>query len=55
MTKQGFTTRNVHTSDAEVRMELVDGPFSHLDGLWQFLPLNKAGAAATSTAPAGIA
>jgi ribosome-associated toxin RatA of RatAB toxin-antitoxin module len=28
-------------------MELVDGPFSHLDGVWQFLPLNRPGTRAS--------
>jgi ribosome-associated toxin RatA of RatAB toxin-antitoxin module len=37
--RQTFTTRNVHTQDSQVEMELLDGPFSHLDGQWSFLPL----------------
>lgn len=37
--KQTFTTRNVHVTDRQVRIELVNGPFSHLDGEWNFLPL----------------
>jgi len=37
--KQSFTTRNTHVADREVHMELVDGPFSQLDGLWKFTPL----------------
>ena len=37
--RQTFTTRNVHTTDSQVEMELLDGPFSHLDGQWSFLPL----------------
>ena len=37
--RQTFTTRNVHTTDSRVDMELLDGPFSHLDGQWSFLPL----------------
>jgi len=43
--RHAFTTRNTNVPDREVRMELVDGPFSTLDGLWQFLPLGKPGAA----------
>jgi len=31
-------------------MGLVDGPFSHLDGVWQFLPLNKPGTEGEPTA-----
>ncbi len=34
-----FTTRNKHVVDREVTMKLVDGPFSHLDGQWQFIAL----------------
>jgi ribosome-associated toxin RatA of RatAB toxin-antitoxin module len=34
-----FTTRNEHVPDREVRMRLVDGPFSKLDGQWRFVPL----------------
>lgn len=36
---QTFTTRNTHVAEREVRMKLVDGPFSHLDGTWKFLPV----------------
>jgi ribosome-associated toxin RatA of RatAB toxin-antitoxin module len=39
--KQAFTTRNRHIADREVAMELVDGPFSQLDGLWTFTPLGE--------------
>ncbi|MBP6903094.1 MAG: type II toxin-antitoxin system RatA family toxin [Burkholderiaceae bacterium] len=34
-----FTTRNQQQLDRSVSMQLVDGPFSLLDGLWQFQPL----------------
>ena len=37
--RQSFTTRNTHETDRKVLMELVDGPFSHLDGCWVFTPL----------------
>lgn len=37
--KQTFTTRNAHETDRQVRIELVNGPFSQLDGEWNFLPL----------------
>jgi ribosome-associated toxin RatA of RatAB toxin-antitoxin module len=33
---QTFTTRNTHVPGREVHLKLVDGPFSHLDGLWKF-------------------
>ena len=39
--KQAFSTRNRHVANREVAMELVDGPFSQLDGLWTFTPLGE--------------
>ena len=39
---QAFTTRNIHTVDECVRLELVDGPFSALTGTWRFIPLPAA-------------
>lgn len=36
---QSFTTRNVHECDRCVTIQLVKGPFSKLEGQWQFLPL----------------
>jgi ribosome-associated toxin RatA of RatAB toxin-antitoxin module len=36
---QTFTTRNTHVPGREVRIKLVDGPFSNLDGCWKFQPL----------------
>ncbi|MCE4535876.1 type II toxin-antitoxin system RatA family toxin [Pelomonas sp. P7] len=48
--RHAFTTRNRNEDGRGVRMELVDGPFSHLDGVWQFLPLNKPGSTAEATA-----
>ncbi len=37
--RHAFTTRNTHSPDSLVRVELVDGPFSKLEGSWQFVPL----------------
>ncbi|MEZ5608427.1 MAG: type II toxin-antitoxin system RatA family toxin [Burkholderiaceae bacterium] len=37
--KQSFTTRNEHVADREVRLHLVDGPFSSLEGDWRFSPV----------------
>nr|WP_315491439.1 type II toxin-antitoxin system RatA family toxin [uncultured Rhodoferax sp.] len=37
--RQTFTTRNVHTTYSQVEMELLNGPFSHLDGQWSFVAL----------------
>ena len=39
--RQAFTTCNRHVPGREVSMELVDGPFSKLDGRWQFTPLGE--------------
>ncbi|WP_296445438.1 type II toxin-antitoxin system RatA family toxin [Rhodoferax sp. UBA5149] len=36
---QTFTTRNEHVPGRQVAMKLVNGPFSSLDGEWNFLPL----------------
>ncbi len=37
--RQSFTTENQHLPGREIHMRLVDGPFSHLQGRWQFSPL----------------
>lgn len=37
---QAFTTRNTRDNCSSITMELVDGPFSHLLGKWQFHPLD---------------
>lgn len=34
-----FTTRNYLTPGARMQMELLDGPFKHLDGNWHFQEL----------------
>lgn len=39
--RHSFTTRNTHEQDHKVIMELVDGPFSHLDGCWVFTALGE--------------
>ncbi|MES2509801.1 MAG: type II toxin-antitoxin system RatA family toxin [Pseudomonadota bacterium] len=39
--KQSFTTRNTHVKDKKVSLKLVDGPFSKLDGHWDFKPVGK--------------
>ena len=41
-----FTTRNQHTPEQSVLIGLVDGPFSDLDGTWNFVPIGAAGSAA---------
>ena len=37
--RQSFTTRNEHVPGRHVGMRLVEGPFSALDGRWNFLPV----------------
>ncbi|MDB5844125.1 MAG: cyclase/dehydrase [Polaromonas sp.] len=37
--RQSFTTRNRHEPDQKVSLKLVNGPFSRLEGDWNFLPL----------------
>jgi len=37
--RQSFTTRNTHVEGREVKMQLVDGPFSNLTGGWTFSPV----------------
>jgi ribosome-associated toxin RatA of RatAB toxin-antitoxin module len=36
---QSFTTRNTHVVDQQVTIKLVNGPFSKLEGDWNFIPL----------------
>ena len=42
--RQSFTTRNEQMQGEFVKLKLVDGPFSQLDGVWQFKPLRPADA-----------
>jgi ribosome-associated toxin RatA of RatAB toxin-antitoxin module len=42
--RKSFTTRNTHIPGRQVRVELIDGPFKHLDGVWDFVPLGDQGA-----------
>lgn len=37
--RHAFTTRNRHLPGEQVVVELVDGPFSVLEGAWRFRPL----------------
>ncbi len=37
--KQTFRTRNTHEYPTLIVLKLVDGPFSALDGRWEFVPL----------------
>jgi ribosome-associated toxin RatA of RatAB toxin-antitoxin module len=47
-----FTTRNRHRSGEQVQVALIDGPFSELEGTWQFLPVVRPGAARDADAAA---
>ena len=37
--RQSFTTRNRHELNKKVSLKLVNGPFSRLEGEWNFVPL----------------
>ena len=38
-----FTTRNINTPDTNIEMQLVEGPFKHLNGHWEFAMLGNEG------------
>lgn len=40
--KQVFVTRNEHIPGQQVILKLVSGPFSNLDGQWNFTPVGDA-------------
>ncbi len=40
---KGFTTRNRHIADQSIEMQLLDGPFRHLRGVWNFTALGADG------------
>jgi ribosome-associated toxin RatA of RatAB toxin-antitoxin module len=39
--KKSFTTRNLHVPNQRIQLALVDGPFSHLEGTWDFTPVGQ--------------
>ncbi len=39
--RQSFTTRNTHVPNSKVLLKLVKGPFSRLDGQWDFHPVGE--------------
>ena len=41
--KQSFVTYNTHVPDRELRIRLVKGPFSALNGVWTFKPVGPEG------------
>ncbi len=52
--KQSFTTENSCEKNVEISMRLVDGPFSRLDGLWQFQALSASACKVTLTLDYGF-
>ena len=40
---RSFATRNRLLPDREISMQLLEGPFSHLEGCWRFTPLGEEG------------
>ncbi len=38
---KSFTTRNQLQAGREIRMDLLDGPFRQLSGVWSFSPLDE--------------
>ncbi|WP_455200903.1 type II toxin-antitoxin system RatA family toxin [Kaarinaea lacus] len=44
---KSFTTRNRLQKDKMIEMQLVDGPFKHLHGFWQFKKLGDSGCKVT--------
>lgn len=38
--RQKFTTENTKVFPDSMSIQLIDGPFKHLDGTWKFIPLN---------------
>lgn len=41
--RQSFTTRNTVEAPRRLHMQLVEGPFRSLDGVWEFVPLGEHG------------
>jgi ribosome-associated toxin RatA of RatAB toxin-antitoxin module len=37
--KQTFTTQNTHIAGRKIGMKLLNGPFSNLEGTWNFTPV----------------
>jgi ribosome-associated toxin RatA of RatAB toxin-antitoxin module len=52
--RHAFTTRNRHKPGEAVQLELIDGPFSHLDGTWLFTPLRRPGEEAAQACKVGF-
>ncbi len=38
---KSFTTANTHIDGRQVKLDLIDGPFKHLSGVWDFIPVGE--------------
>jgi ribosome-associated toxin RatA of RatAB toxin-antitoxin module len=38
---KSFTTQNTHIHGRQVKLDLIDGPFKHLSGVWDFIPVGE--------------
>lgn len=45
---KSFTTRNLLQKNKMIEMQLLEGPFKHLQGFWRFTPLKDASACKVS-------
>ncbi|WP_024298077.1 type II toxin-antitoxin system RatA family toxin [Methylomicrobium lacus] len=39
--KKAFSTRNTIDPGGKITVSLLEGPFSHLEGVWNFMPLRE--------------
>lgn len=39
--KKSFSTRNLNEEDRKITVALLEGPFSSLEGVWEFIPLRE--------------
>lgn len=39
--KKSFSTRNQTENESKLTVSLLNGPFTHLDGVWTFMPLRE--------------
>ncbi len=36
-----FSTENTNIQGESIKIKLIDGPFNHLEGIWQFKPIGN--------------
>jgi ribosome-associated toxin RatA of RatAB toxin-antitoxin module len=41
--KTSFTTKNILTQNERIEMQLIEGPFKQLEGVWLFTDIDEAG------------